>query len=102
MIQCTSTKIVRMVRILLALLALPGAAVAQTTVSAPEQTRQVATAPGVTLDEAALDDGRSAPPATSTTRSAPMSKNEAYNRVRAAAGRVGVRLGNDMSFRVGD
>ncbi|MBD8621105.1 hypothetical protein IFT67_19525 [Sphingomonas sp. CFBP 13728] len=91
-----------MVRIFLALLALPGVSVAQTTVGAPERTRQEATAPGVTLDEAALDDGRSGPPATSTTRSAPMSKNEAYNRARAAKGRMGVRLGNDMSYRVGD
>jgi hypothetical protein len=29
----------------------------------------------------------------------PISANQAYNRERAAAGRVGVRLGDDMSFR---
>ena len=29
-----------------------------------------------------------------------LSKNEAYNLGRAADGRLGVRLGNDMSFRV--
>lgn len=30
------------------------------------------------------------------------SRNEAYNQARAAEGRLGVRLGNDMSFRVSD
>lgn len=29
-----------------------------------------------------------------------LSKNEAYNIGRAAEGRVGVRLGNDVSFRI--
>jgi hypothetical protein len=29
-----------------------------------------------------------------------LSKNEAYNQARAADGRVGVRLGNDMSYRI--
>ncbi len=33
--------------------------------------------------------------------SGPISKNEAYNISRAASGRVGVRLGNDLSFPVG-
>lgn len=31
-----------------------------------------------------------------------LSKNEAYNLGRAFEGRVGVRLGNDMSFRITD
>lgn len=30
-----------------------------------------------------------------------ISENEAYNLDRAASGRLGVRLGNDMSFRIG-
>lgn len=29
-----------------------------------------------------------------------LSKNEAYNLGRAADGRLGIRLGNDMSFRI--
>ena len=29
-----------------------------------------------------------------------LSKNEAYNQARAADGRLGVRLGNDMSYRI--
>lgn len=39
------------------------------------------------------------PIASKTRTGRPVSGNEAYNRARAAEGRVGVRLGNDMSFR---
>ncbi|SOB80560.1 hypothetical protein SAMN06297144_1122 [Sphingomonas guangdongensis] len=39
-------------------------------------------------------------PLAAKRRSArPISANQSYNRERAAAGRVGVRLGDDMSFR---
>jgi hypothetical protein len=48
-------------------------------------------------DEANSD--QSAPLAAKRDERIP-SKNEAYNLARAGEGRLGVRLGNDMSFRV--
>lgn len=87
--------------VMLALVVVPAGAFAQSRTPVP--------APGTQSDDAAPI---TAPDASPDQEAAPLaagrksegarilSKNEAYNQARAAEGRVGVRLGNDMSFRV--
>lgn len=47
-----------------------------------------------------VPDDRAKPLASSNQTGLILSKNETYNLGRAAEGRLGVRLGNDMSYRV--
>lgn len=73
-------------------------------VAADAQTRQTAApAPALaiptTLGEISPDD-RARPLAESKNDSRILSKNEAYNLGRATEGRVGTRLGNDLSYRI--
>jgi len=53
----------------------------------------------LTPDEISPGD-RARPLAGSKNDNPILSKNEAYNLGRAAEGRVGVRLGNDVSYRI--
>ncbi|MES3154820.1 hypothetical protein [Sphingomonas faeni] len=79
-----------------------GLAIAQTEAVNPQAARKAEDAASMTPQtEAVSPDDRAAPPAASLNgQDRILSKNEAYNRARAAEGRVGVRLGNDMSFRI--
>jgi hypothetical protein len=66
----------------------------------PQAARTGADAAAVTLDEDVAAADRAVPLASRGTGTRAVSRNEAYNRQRAAEGRVGVRLGDDMSFPV--
>lgn len=84
----------------LVLLALPTTALARPQempmpAPAPQPAETMAPAPS----DVVLDD-RAKPLASSEQTGRILSKNEAYNLGRAADGRLGVRLGNDMSYRV--
>lgn len=83
-------------------LMLPSAALAQTQSTDPAVSRQQVNSDAV---ETALETTATQRPTTlagGTRRGdAQISKNEAYNLGRAASGRVGIRLGNDMSFPIG-
>lgn len=85
----------------LALLLIPVAGTAQAQAQAqPVQSpfqRPMETTPPSPLD---LVPDKVAKPLASQGDNRIVSKNEAYNVARASEGRVGVRLGNDMSFRV--
>ncbi|RZT44899.1 hypothetical protein EV283_3804 [Sphingomonas sp. BK036] len=85
-------------------LSFPTEAMAQTATPAPQAAREngaVASSLG-TAEVAAmrlLDDAPTAPAAKGRNNRI-LSENEGYNLGRAAEGRVGVRVGSDMSFRV--
>lgn len=67
----------------------------------PQAAREGVDAAAVTVSETELDASRERPLAS--TRNAPVqSRNEQYNRARAAEGRLGIRLGNDVGVRVTD
>lgn len=79
---------------------LPSAALAQVQAIDPQAARQATDAAATTAEDIdAVQEDRTAPLAAGLD-SRVLSKNEAYNIQRAAEGRVGVRLGDDMSFRV--
>jgi hypothetical protein len=78
----------------------PAAASAQTTSTDPGQSRVEVNSEAVERTLESTSRERSSTLAGGT-RKAQMSKNEAYNLGRAASGRLGVRVGNDMSFPVG-
>lgn len=86
---------------LLLLAATAGAApvAAQTQPVDPAAAREGTAAGAVDLTQ--LDPNEPAKPLASG-RERVLSRNEVENRTRAAQGRLGVRLGNDMSFRLGD
>ncbi len=96
----------RLIVALAALIAvsLPAAAIAQTETPVPAAARQsgevvesASSAQGVAMRS--LDDAPAAPAAKGRNNRI-LSENESYNLGRAAEGRVGLRLGNDMSFRI--
>jgi hypothetical protein len=64
----------------------------------PQAARVQSDAAAVTLDEDVAASDRAAPLASRVRGARIVSRNEAYNQQRAAEGRVGVRLGDDMSF----
>ena len=83
---------------------LPTAAMAQTKTPVPAAARQngeVVASASSALDVAmrSLDEAPAAPAAKGRNNRV-LSQNEGYNLGRAAEGRVGLRVGNDMSFRV--
>jgi hypothetical protein len=80
---------------LLFMIAASGAQAQDTQASAP---RPVVTTPPPATE--VVPDDRARPLASSNQTGRIVSKNEAYNLGRAAEGRLGVRLGNDMSYRV--
>lgn len=84
--------------------AFPTAAMAQTETPVPAAARQngeVVGSASSALDVAmrSLDEAPAAPAAKGRNNRI-LSENEGYNLGRAAEGRVGLRVGNDMSFRV--
>lgn len=66
----------------------------------PQAAREGVDAAAVSVSESELDAGRVRPLAS--PRNVAPSRNESYNRARAAEGRLGIRLGNDVSVRVSD
>jgi hypothetical protein len=83
-------------------LLIPTTASAQVTSTDPRVARIEPNADTITATQKATSQVSTTTLAGGTRRrDALMSKNEAYNISRAAEGRVGVRLGNDMSFRIG-
>lgn len=80
----------------IAILLIPVGARAQTPQEAPATASEVSPP---SANEVVPDD-RAKPLASSNQTGRILSKNEAYNSGRAADGRVGVRLGNDVSYRV--
>lgn len=85
----------------LAAMVLPAMAGAQRQPIDPQAARQAAEAGAAVAMPETVED-RAAPLAAGRQAKRIYSQNEVYNRVRAAEGRLGVRLGNDMSFRVSD
>lgn len=84
--------------------AIPNGATAQTATPEPAAARESGTISpslGTASDVAmrALDDTPTAPAAGGRSNRI-LSQNELYNLGRAAEGRVGLRVGTDMSFRV--
>jgi len=79
----------------LLLLLIPAAGMAQA-ISAPPARPETVTPPPV--DEVNPDDR--AKPLAAKSGHKILSENEIYNRSRASDGRLGVRLGNDMSYRI--
>jgi len=79
-----------------AMFLMPVGAWAQPPQEAPASASEVSPPP---VNEVVPDD-RTKPLASSDQTGRILSKNEAYNFGRAAEGRVGVRLGNDVSYRV--
>lgn len=91
----------RRMTILLAMLPMTSGALAQGREgqeAASPIARAAAPATPVPTDE--IVDADAAPLATSRRSQRILSKNEIYNLGRAAENRLGVRLGNDMSYRV--
>lgn len=88
--------------LILTLVLMPKMAAAQTqTGTAPASTlapRPAALTPLEAVETAPRD--VDAPPLAAGRNTRVVSKNEAYNKGRAADGRLGVRLGNDMSYRI--
>jgi hypothetical protein len=82
----------------IAILLIPVGARAQAPQEAPASASASAVSPPP-ADEVVPND-RAKPLASSNQTGRVLSKNEAYNSGRAADGRVGVRLGNDVSYRV--
>lgn len=80
-----------------ALLVMTAAPVVQAQNTPPRPRPTETTPPPVTE---VIPDDRAKPLASSDQTGRIVSKNEAYNLGRAAEGRLGVRLGNDMSYRV--
>jgi hypothetical protein len=83
---------------ILVLLALPTASWAQSQEAQPPVIGPVESAPQLPTE--IVPDDHAKPLASSSQTGRIVSKNEAYNLGRAAEGRLGVRLGNDMSYRV--
>ena len=86
------------VMVLLLIPAGAGAQTGQSAASAPALAAPTTSAP-LTLDEISPGD-RARPLAGSKNDNRILSKNETYNLGRIAEGRVGVRLGNDLSYRI--
>lgn len=77
------------------------AAPAQTTSNDPQVSRILPNTATISSTLEATTPNRSTTLAGGVRKGdAQVSRNEAYNLSRAASGRLGVRLGNDMSFRV--
>lgn len=87
--------------LVLAALLVPALASAQRQPVDPQAARQAAEA-GAVMDAPGGTEDRVIPLAAGRQSQRISSRNEAYNRARAAEGRLGMRLGNDMSFRVSD
>lgn len=83
------------------LLLIPAEAVAQTTTTDPSVARILPNSSIIQATQTATQSSRTTTLASgSRKKDAPVSRNEAYNVSRAAEGRVGVRVGNDVSFSV--
>jgi hypothetical protein len=84
--------------------AVPGETIAQTTTPDPQAARENGTiVESASSAESTLLrslDATPTAPAAKGRNNRVLSENEAYNLGRAAEGRVGLRLGSDMSFRV--
>jgi hypothetical protein len=87
--------------LLLVAMLVPALASAQRQPIDPQAARQAAEA-GAALEASGETEDRVVPLAASRQSQRISSRNEAYNRARAAEGRLGARLGNDMSFRISD
>lgn len=86
---------------ILALLLIPTEAGAQTQSSAAPASSLAPRPSTLTpLEPVDTSPKSNAPPLAAADGSRIISKNEAYNLGRATEGRLGVRLGNDMSYRV--
>jgi hypothetical protein len=90
-------------RYLIALALLPVPAMAQTATN-PQGTRESGIPVSTKADQAASEERGTqepvVPPAARGREGRILSRNEEYNLGRAAEGRVGARVGSDMSFRV--
>lgn len=87
---------------LFAVIPIAASATAQTQPSSPQAARQTTDAAAAAATDTTGPNDHAVPLAAGRRgEQRVVSKNEAYNLGRAAEGRVGVRLGDDMSFRVG-